>query len=139
MAKAPSSGVTCAIDDSGGVSRVVTSFVMTMGALKITNKTQPSTAFGDSWEAKLATGMRAGNPFSLKGLVDTTADTGTFATMIPGDGDAVPGFTRTFSIVVGGKTFAGECIIAEGAIEPKTGNNAEFTGNFEPTGACTWT
>lgn len=138
MAKAPSSGVTITLDDSGGTPRIVTSFVMTMGALKITQDTTVSTALGDSWVGTLVTGIRKGEKIALTGLVDTTALVGTFATMIPTDADAVPGFTRTLAVLVGGKTFGAEVILESGSIEPKIGL-ATYNASLQPSGACAWT
>jgi hypothetical protein len=138
MAKGPSTGVTITLDDSGGTPRIVTSFVMTMGALKITQEMMTDTAYGDTWVQTIVTGIRKGEKFGLTGLVDTTANTGTFATMVPADADAVPGFTRTFVAVVAGKTFTAEVILESGAIEAKIGL-ATFTAELQPSGSCAWT
>lgn len=138
MAKAPSSGVTITLDDSGGTPRIVTSFVLTMGALKITQEMVTSTAYGDAWVGQIVTGIRKGEKIALSGLVDTTALTGTFATMIPADADAVPGFTRTLAVLVGGKTFTAEVLLESGAIEPKIGL-ATFSASLQPSGSCAWT
>lgn len=140
MAKYGSASVTVTLDDSAGTPRIVTGFVLTMGALKITNKTQPSTPFGVGWEEALATGMRKGEKVSLGGLLDDTALTGTFATMIPTAADAVPGFTRTLVVVIGGaKTFTAECILESGSAIPKVGALTEYAAELTPTGACAWT
>lgn len=138
MAKAPSSGVVVTLDDSGGTPRIVTSFVMTMGALKITQDMVTSTAYGDTWVGTLVTGIRKGEKIALTGLVDTTALVGTFATMIPADADAVPGFTRTLAVLVGGKTFTAEVLLESGAIEPKIGL-ATYSASLQPSGSCAWT
>jgi len=138
MAKLPSSGVTITLDDSGGVARIVTSFVLQCGGLKISQETVGNTAYGDSWIGTLVTGIRKGEKIALSGLVDTTADTGTFATMIPTDADAVPGFTRTLVIVVGaGKTFTAEVVLESGSIEPKIGL-ATYQAELQPSGSCAW-
>ena len=137
MAKAPSSGVVIPLDDSGGVARVVSAFVMAMGALKITQDTVVSTAYGDSWVGTLVTGIRKGEKIALSGLVDTTALVGTQATMIPTDADAVPGFTRTLTVLIGGKTFTAEVILESGAIEPKIGL-ATYSASLQPSGLCAW-
>lgn len=138
MAKAPSSGVVITLDDSGGTPRIVTSFVMTMGALKITQDMVTSTGYGDAWVGTLVTGIRKGEKIALTGLVDTTALVGTFATMIPADADAVPGFTRTLTVLVGGKTFTAEVLLESGAIEPKIGL-ATYSASLQPSGSCAWT
>lgn len=137
MAKAPSSGVTITLDDSGGVARAVTGFVLQIGGLKITQNMQANTPYGASWEGQLVTGIRKGEKIALSGLVDTTADTGTFSTMIPTDADAVPGFTRSLVVGVGGKSYTAETIMESGAIEPKIGL-ATFSSSLQPTGSCVW-
>lgn len=136
MAKFSSSGFTITLDDSGGVARIVTQFVLTMGALKISNNTQKSTAFGDTWEKLLVTGIRQGAPIALTGILDDTANTGTFATMIPTAADAVPGFVRNLVIAMGGgHTYTATVILTEGAVVPKTGNLADYSASLQPTGS----
>lgn len=140
MAKLPSSGVVLTLEDSGGTPRIITSFVMQIGALKITNETIESTPYGTGWREPLATGIRKGEPIQLSGLVDTTANTGTFATMIPTDADAVPGFTRALEVDMGGGSgtvFTAEVILQDGAIEPKIGL-ATYAATLLPTGVCAW-
>jgi len=138
MSKYGSPQVTITLDDSGGTPRIVTAFVLTMGALKITNKTQVSTAYGSTWEASLVTGLRAGSPITLGGIYDDTALVGTGAVMQVTDADAVPGFTRTLSIGIGGgHTYLAEVIMADSSIVPKTGNLTDFTATLNPTGAVT--
>jgi hypothetical protein len=138
MSKYGSPSVTITLDDSGGTPRVVTAFILTMGALKITNKTQPSTAFGDSWEKALQTGLRAGTPIALGGIYDDTALVGTGAVMQVTDADAVPGFTRTLSIVIGGgHTYLAEVIMADSSVVPKAGVLTDFACTLNPTGTVT--
>jgi hypothetical protein len=140
MAKLPSSGVVVTLDDSGGTPRVVTSFVMQMGALKITQEMLTNTPYGSAWMTQIQTGIRKGEAIQLSGLVDTTADTGTFATMIPTTADAVPGFTRSLKVNMGGGNgtyFNAEFILQDGAIEPKIGL-ATYSATLQPTGECSW-
>ena len=138
MSKYGSPQVTITLDDSGGTPRVVTGFVLTMGALKITNNTQKGTAYGDAWEKELQTGLRKGTPIALGGIYDDTALVGTGAVMQVTDADAVPGFTRTLSIVIGGgHTYLAEVIMADSAVIPKTGNLTDFAATLNPTGTVT--
>lgn len=136
MAKFSSAGFSVTLDDSAGVARIVTSFVLTMGALKVTNHTQKSTAFGDTWEKLLVTGIRSGAPIALTGILDDTANTGTFATMIPTTADAVPGFVRNLVIGIGGgHSYTATVILTEGAVVPKAGNLADYSASLQPTGS----
>lgn len=138
MSKYGSASVTITLDDSGGTPRIITAFVLSMGGLKITNKTQISTAYGDAWEKALVTGIRAGTPIALSGLFDDTAVTGTLATLTVTDADAVPGFTRTLSIVVGGgHTYLAEVILADSTVAPKTNALTDFAATLNPTGTIT--
>lgn len=138
MAKYSSSSVTITLDDSGGVARIITAFVLVIGALKITNNTQKSTAFGDTWEKSLVTGLRAGAAIALSGILDDTATTGTLATMIPTTADAVPGFVRNLVIVIGGgHSYTATVILTEGSIVPKTNTLTDFNASLLPTGTIT--
>ena len=135
MAKYGSPSITVTLDDSAGTPRVVTNFVLTMGALKITNDTQISTPYGASWEQSLVTGMRKGAPIGLTGILDDTANTGTFATMIPTDADAVPGFTRTLTVGIGGgHSYSSEVILQDGSVVLKTNNLTDYAATLLPTG-----
>lgn len=138
MAKYGSYSVSITLDDSGGTPRIVTPFVLTMGALKITQNTQIATAYGDTWEKSLVTGIRKGAAIALGGILDDTALIGTFATMTVTDADAVPGFTRTLSIVIGGgHTYLAEVIMVDSSVVPKTGNLSDFAATLQPTGVIT--
>lgn len=138
MAKYGAPNITVTLDDSSGTPRIVTGFVLTMGALKIVNKTQASTAFGKSWEEMLVTGIRGGVPIGLTGILDDTASTGTFATMTVTDADAVPGFTRTLTVMIGGgHTYVAETILADSSVVPKANNLTDFAATLQPTGTIT--
>jgi hypothetical protein len=127
--------VTITLDDSAGVPRLITGFVLTMGGLKITNNTQVATAYGDSWEKSLVTGLRKGAAIALGGLYDDTALVGTAATLMVTDADAVPGFTRTLTVAIGGgHTYAAEMILQDASINPKTGALTEYASTLMPTG-----
>lgn len=135
MPKYGSPQVTITLDDSGGTPRVITGFVMQIGSLKITNNTQAATAFGDSWEKTLVTGLRKGAAIALSGLYDDTALVGTAATLQVTDADAVPGFTRTLTVGIGGgHSYAAEVILQDASINPKTGNLTEYAATLLPTG-----
>ncbi len=140
MSKYGSPSVVVTLDDSGGTPRIITPFVLTMGALKITNNTQTATAFGVSWEASLVTGLRKGAAITLGGILDDTASTGTTAVMTVTDADAVPGFTRTLTVAIGGgHVYTAEVILQDSSVVPKTGNLTDFAATLLPTGTITQT
>jgi hypothetical protein len=140
MAKIPSSGVIVTLDDSGGSARVITSYLMQIGGVKITQEMLTNTPYGSAWVTQIQTGIRKGEKITFSGLADTTATTGTFATMLVTDADAVPGFTRSLIINLGGgngTVFTCEVIMESSALEPKIGL-AGFTAELQPTGVCAW-
>ena len=132
-----SSEVTIALDDSGGTPRTLTSYIMTMGALKITSNTQPSTAYGDSWEKILLTGVRKGEAIELGGFFDDTATSGPHVVC---QVDSSPqASTRTLTVVVGNSvTFSCEGYVTEYAVMGKVGSLTDFQAKYVPSGTVTW-
>jgi len=133
-----SAEVTITLDDAGGTPRTITNYVLTMGALKITSNSQPSTAYGDSWEEVLLTGVQKGDPIEFGGFFDDTPTTGPHVVLQP---DSSPqAATRTLAVVVGNsKTFTAEGFITEYAVLGKSGMLTEFQSKYVPSGQCAWT
>ena len=135
-----SSEITISYDDGpGGTLRAVTNFILTMGAIKITANTQPSHAYGDSWEEVLPTGMSKVDALTLTGYWDDTLTTGPH--VVFGVPDSSPqAATRTLRIVFGNaKQFDVETYLVSYAV---IGNNGQLTGfeaGIQPTGAGVWT
>src|SRR5438876_611007 len=126
------------LDDSGGTPRTITNYVLTMGALKITAHNQPSTAYGDSWEEILMTGVKKGEPIQLGGFFDDTATSGPHVVM--GVPDSSPqASTRTLTVVVGNSvTFTAEGYITSYEVLAKVGSLTEFAAMYHPTGSVAW-
>jgi len=132
-----SAEVTITLDDSGGSARTLTSYILTMGALKVTSHTQPSTAYGDSWDKVLLTGVQRGEPIQFSGFFDDTATTGPHVVFQP---DSSPqASTRTLTVVVGNsKSFSCEGYVTDYAVIGKVGALTEFQATYMPTGTVTW-
>jgi len=134
-----SSEITITLDDSGGTPRVLTNYILTMGALKITAETQVSTAYGDSWQEVLPTGMNKVDNITLTGFFDDTATSGPHAVMNTPD-SSPQATSRTLSVVIGNsKTWTVECFVTEYSVIGKVGNLTEFSTVLIATGQATWT
>src|SRR4051794_12176064 len=99
------SEITVTLDDAGGTPRVITNFILNIGALKITSNMQPSHAFGDGWEESLPSGLQKVDDITLSGYHDDSATTGPHTVL--GTPDASPqSASRTLVVGVGNaKTF----------------------------------
>ena len=137
--KQSSSAITITLDDSAGTARAITNHVLSMSAAELEALLQASTAYGDSFEEHLPTGMQRISPFDLTGFFDDTATTGPHVVM--GTPDATPSTaTRTLTLVFGNaKTFAGECFVTKYSVLGKVGALSEFACHIQPTGSWTWT
>jgi len=122
-----SSEITVSYDDGpGGTLRLITSFVLTMGGVKLTSNMQASTAFGDSIEKKLPTGMSKIDPITIHGFMDDTALLGPHVVFIAPD-TSPQASTRSLVIVFGNsKTWSSEGYCESYEVLGKTGNLTEF-------------
>ena len=134
-----SASITVAYDDGpGGTARTITSFVLNMGGVKITSNMQNATAYGDSIEKMLPTGMLKVDQIELSGLWDTTATTGPHVVFIAPD-DGPQDATRTLTIVFGdSKTFTSEGYLVSYEVTGKVGALTEFKAVHQ-TNSYTWT
>src|SRR5687767_2200946 len=105
------SEITISVDSAPGGSLVdITQHVRTISGAKIENVLEPSHAFGDAWEAMLATGFARVPPITLTGFYDDTATIGPHIVLrvTATDRDPQAG-TRTVTLVFGNATtFSGE-------------------------------
>jgi len=126
--KHSSSEVTISYDDSqGGTPRTITSSVMTLGALKLTAGMQASTAFGDTIEKQLPTGLTKVEKVTFHGFFDDTATTGPHVVFGSGPDTSVQGGTRTLSVVIGNsKTWTSEGYVESYSVIGKAGNLTEY-------------
>lgn len=134
-----SSEITISYDDlPGGTLRDMTNYVTELGGVKITSNMQASTAFGDTWEEMLPSGVKKMDAITVKGFFDDTASTGPH--VVFGDPDDSPqDATRTLTIVFGNsKQVSVETRLVSYAVTGKVGSLTEFEASIQPTGAAVW-
>ena len=122
-----SASITVAYDDGpGGTARTITAFVLTMGGVKITSNMQNATAYGDTVEKMLPTGMLKLEQIELSGLWDTTATTGPHVVFLAPD-DGPQDATRTLTVVFGdSKTWTSEGYLVSYEVLGQVGALTEF-------------
>lgn len=122
-----SSEITVSYDSSpGGSLQVITSYVLTMGAIKLTSNMQANTPFGATVEGMLPTGVSKIDPVTLHGFWDDTATTGPHVVFLAPD-TSPQASTRTLTIVFGNsKTWSSEGYLVSYAVLGKAGNLTEF-------------
>lgn len=135
-----SQSITVTYDDGpGGTGRAVTNFILEMGGVKITSITEPTHAFGDSWEEHTPVGLKRTEPITLSGFWDTTATTGPHAVFIDPD-DGPQDATRTLVVVFGdSKTFTTETRLTSYTVLGQNGNLTRFEAEIQPTASGDWT
>jgi hypothetical protein len=136
------SEITISVDDApAGTPRDVTNYILTISGCKIENVTQPSHAFGDSWEEMVSTGFARVPAITVTGYFNDTATTGPHTVFQVKAADRSPqASTRTVAIGFGNSTsFGGEAIMASYEVTGKNGNLTEFSAVIQPIGAWTWT
>lgn len=122
-----SSEITVSYDDGpGGTPRTITSYVLTMGAIKLTSNMQANTPFGATVEAMLPTGVSKIDQVTIHGFWDDTATSGPHVVFLAPD-TSPQASTRTLAIVFGNsKTWTSEGYLVSYAVLGKAGNLTEF-------------
>jgi len=134
-----SSEITISYDDGpGGTLRLITSFILTISGIKLTSNMQASTAFGDTLEKKLPTGMSVIAPWTMHGFMDDTATLGPHVVFIAPD-TSPQASSRSLVIVFGNsKTWSSEGYLESYEVLGKTGNLTEFNATgIQNSGAWT--
>jgi len=122
-----SNSVTAAYDDAqSGTARTITSLLVSIGGVKIVAKSQTTTAYGDTVEKQLPTGVKELPDIDIEGWWDTTSTTGSHAVF--GSPDTDPnGGTRTLTLVFGdSKTWTSEGYLKEYEVLAQVGNLTKF-------------
>lgn len=134
MAKYGSSSITVTYDDGpGGTGRLITSFILTMSGVKITQNTDTGVALGAAWEHTHPTGVGKMDPVTLTGYWDDTADTGPHSVFIAPD-DGPDDDTRTLVIVFGNsKTLTVETRLVSYEVIANAGKLTGFSAVIQPT------
>jgi len=122
-----SSEITITYDDApGGTPRAITSFVLTMGGVKLTSNMQANTPYGATVEGQLPTGVSKIDPITVRGYWDDTPTTGPHTVL--GTPDTSPqAATRTLAIVFGNsKTWTSEGYLQSYEVLGRSGQLTEF-------------
>ena len=137
MAKYGSNSFAVSIDNSSGTPVVMTNYIRTIGDVDIKAMMAESTAFGDAWVEKLATGVLEAGSITLGGYYDDTASTGPdviFNDVATGPTDS----TRTLLLTWGGsKTTSAEVWISAYKRTATVGELTGFEVTLEYTGTVT--
>lgn len=139
VGKHGSAEITITYDDGpGGAAQAVTSYVLTMGAVKITAGMQANTPYAATIEAQLPTGIKKIDQITLHGLWDDTTVTGPHVVFLTPDTNP-QGATRTLAIVFGNsKTWTSEGFLVSYAVIGKAGNLTEFEAVLQQNSGA-WT
>lgn len=141
MAKYGSGSVTIYLEDApAGTSRNISNFILEAGGLKITSATEPSTAYGDTWEEILPAGLRKGEPIDLTGHMDTDSTAGSFKMFADNVADSPSDDTQALVVAASSEKFwHSEVYVTSFEIVSQVGKIVQFKSQLVPTGACTWT
>jgi hypothetical protein len=142
VGKHSSSEVTVSLEDAQeGTPRLVTAFILTISAVKITSIMQKSTAFGDTWDKMLPTGLMKADPITLTGFWDDsaggTAPHTVFLTPDTNPNSGTRALVVTFSTGTV-RTFTIETLLESYAVIGKNSLLTEFAAVLVPTGTGTW-
>ena len=140
MSKYGSGSVSIYLEASTGTTYYnIANYIDELGGQKITSITEPTNAFGDSWEEHLPVGLSRGEPFDIGGLWDTAATDGTHVTfkdVNDGTTDATRGMVIGFG---GGQYWHASVYIPSYEVIGSNGKLTRFRANVLPTGTVTWT
>ncbi len=138
--KHSSSEITISLEDSPeGTPRLITAFILTMGAAKITANMQKTTAYGALWDTFLPTGLSMVDKFTLTGLWDDSAGgLAPHTVFLTPDVSPTAG-TRALVIVFGNaRTFTVETLLESYAVTGAVNKLTEFAAVLQPSGAAVW-
>jgi hypothetical protein len=121
-----SSEIVITYDDPSGAPQTITCAVLTMGAIKITSQMQAGTAYCDTIEKQLPTGLEKIDQVTLTGFWDTTPVTGSHDIFkAPDTNPQAP--TRTLGVMFGdAKQWTSEGYQVSYSVIGKVGNLTEF-------------
>ncbi len=142
LGKHSSSEVTFTLTDAqGGTNRILTGFLLTMGPAKISSILQKSTAYGDTWEKLLPSGLQKVDPITITGFWDDSATPSPHTVLISPDilpNSAARSLVITFSTGTI-RTFTTTCWLESYAVIGKTALLTEFAAVLVCTGSGVWT
>lgn len=128
-----SNSVTASLDGAqAGSPQTMTSLILSMSGVTIISKNEVVTAYGDTVEKVLPTGVKELPPIDLEMLWDTTSTTGSHAVMGTPDTDPNGG-TRSLVLVFGdSKTYTAEGYLLEYTVLAQVGQLTKCKGKYFP-------
>lgn len=124
------------VDDSGGVLRNMTAYILTINDVSVEAVMEETQAFGKAWKESLATGVRFMAPIVLGGLYDDVAN-GPDAVFV-GVASGPAAATRTFQVTYGAaKSTSVETLVAKYVRKPDRNALTKFEATLQPTGTVT--
>jgi hypothetical protein len=137
MANSTPAGIVVEYDDSGGVLRDITQYVLTINDIDVEMMNEEVRPFGLAWEKHLPIGVGKVNPIELGGLYDDVAN-GPNALFIRTTPDTPASTTRTFKITwKSGKTTEVETWMGSYKRTPNKNELTKYTATLQPTLAPT--
>lgn len=132
MANYSSKDLVISIKDNGGSPQTFTGYVRAIGGISIEAILQESTAYGDSWQEFLSTGIRKMAPITIGGFYDTAATSGPDVLFAGHEGDLREDTVFTYG---GSKTTTVDTYVQKYERLPKLGAMTEFQVTLQPTGS----
>lgn len=114
--------------DGGGTVSIKT-YVREIDGFEVQRADEENTTLGVAWDAFVLTGLRAGQPFTIKGLYDST-----IAGYLNGTHAVSRSVVWTFGT---GNTASFEVWITSFKRVPKAKGKVDFEASLKPTGAVT--
>ena len=134
-----SSSIVITYDDApGGTARTITSYVTSIGGIKVEQLTEMTMPFGASNESHTPVGIQRVPDIVIEGFYDTTATSGPHVVFgTPDDGPADS--TRTFTFAPGdSKTFTIETRLVDYEVIAQNGALSKYRATIRQAGAGAW-
>lgn len=140
MPKFGSSTAVVTYDDApGGTPRTVTSYITSLGGIKLEQINEMTMPFGQNYESNTPVGVQRMPDVVVEGYFDTTATSGphiVFGT--PDDDPADTTRTFTFSPNSGTSTFTVETRLVDYEVIPSNGALTKYRATIRQAGLGAW-
>lgn len=113
----------------GGATTSIKAYIRDIDGFEVTRPDEENTTLGSAWEASVLTGVRAGQPFTIKGIYDST-----IANYLNGTHVTTRSVVWTFGT---GNTATFEAWFTNFKRVPKAKGRLDYECTVKPTGAVT--
>lgn len=139
VGKQGSAQASITIDDHGGTPRDITSHVLKIGGLKISQMTEENSPFGMANERNVPVGKQKFATTTIEGNFDSTGTTGPHAVF--GTLETLPGDSSRTLVVVPGdsKTLTVEVIATDYELVLTNGKLTGYIATVQQVGLAAWT